>query len=91
MVAGLFYAKVVSAAGDYLGPAADRFMRRQISTHLGKEAEQLEPQDITALIDWITLTFALLTDDTALIDSFVDELTELARTSSKKTSHHGKR
>jgi hypothetical protein len=72
--------RVVSISSEYLGPTADRFMRRQIITHLSKEPEALEPQDIYALVDWVKLTFALLTDDTALIQSFSDELTALADT-----------
>jgi len=83
------YDQVVRISSDYLGPAADRFMTRQISTHLGKKPQQLEPQDIAQLVDWVKLTFALLTDDAALIQSFSDQLTSLAHTKPDESRKHG--
>jgi hypothetical protein len=85
--------QTVDIATEYLGPTADRFMRRQISTHLGKEPEDLHPQDIAELVDWVKLTFALLTNDRMLIQSFSDQLTALAlvHKSDKRAVRHGKK
>ncbi|HJQ08753.1 MAG TPA: hypothetical protein VJ836_04715 [Candidatus Saccharimonadales bacterium] len=73
------YEQVVDISRDYLGPAGERFMRRQINTHLRKEPEDLTVNDIPELINWTRLTLALLTDDTRLIDSFTDRLTSLTQ------------
>ena len=35
------YLKVVRITDHYLGPAADRFIRRQIENHLNKHPEEL--------------------------------------------------
>jgi hypothetical protein len=88
-----FFDQTVDIATEYLGPTADRFMRRQVSTHLGKKPEDLRPQDIVELVDWIKLTFALLTDDRALIQSFSDQLVALALAykTDKRGVRHGKK
>ena len=75
---GKLYLDAVDISRDYLGPAGERFMRRQISTHLNKEPETLLKGDIPHLITWIRPTLALLTTDTKLIDTFIERLSGLA-------------
>lgn len=72
------YEKVVRVTNGYLGPAADRFVSRQISTHLGKEPHRLHGRDLHKLIDWISLSMAVLVEDQELIKQYIDELKELA-------------
>lgn len=82
------YQQVVAISQEYLGPAAERFMRRQIQTHLHKEPEDLRQADLPELISWVRLTFALLTDDMRLITAFSDQLAGLApakRSAKRKT------
>ena len=43
----LLYDKVVRITHVYLGPAADRFIARQVENHLHKEPEQLSLDDDT--------------------------------------------
>lgn len=71
--------QVVEVSQDYLGPAAERFIDRQISAHLKKEPSQLQASDIDKLIDWIKLSFALLTKDTSLVDEYIKRLGLIAR------------
>jgi hypothetical protein len=71
--------KVVAITEDYLGPAAPRFVTRQISFHLGKTPEELLDSDIPKLAEWTKATFSLLTDDTALVKDFGTKILELAR------------
>lgn len=73
------YNKAVQITEEYLGPAGERFLRRQIETHLKIEPEQLQKQNIPKLLDWTTIAFALLTSDEADIDGYRKELGELAR------------
>ncbi len=74
-----FYEKLVQASQDYLGPATERFLDRQISTHLDKQPTELAPEDLTKLIEWIKLAFALLTSDEALLREYSKRLESLAK------------
>jgi hypothetical protein len=71
------YNNAVAISQDYLGPAGERFMRRQIITHLNKEPELLTANDIPELVNWIRLTFALLTDNPQMIADFSNRLSHL--------------
>ena len=48
--AATLYSDVVDITYDYLGPAADRFVTRQIRSHLGKAPEELKKRDLRDLI-----------------------------------------
>ena len=72
------YTKVKAITEEYLGPAAERFVSRQISFHLGKIPEELTSNDLPKFIEWTTLTFNMLTDDRQLVDEYVRRISELA-------------
>lgn len=72
------YDNVVRVTYDYLGPAADRFVARQIRNHLHKEPEELKRNDLKSLIDWIKIAMNLLSDDDHLVARYVAELRELS-------------
>lgn len=76
--AATLYSEVVDITYDYLGPAADRFVTRQIRSHLGKAPEELKKRDLRDLISWIKIAMSLLTDDNELINKYVSDLTLLA-------------
>lgn len=73
------YEEVVSITYEYLGPAADRFVVRQIRNHLGKEAQQLRKKDLASLIDWIRLAMLLLSNDERLVEKYITQLKTLTR------------
>jgi hypothetical protein len=73
------FEKVVAITEDYLGPAAPRFVTRQISFHLGKTPEELIDTDIPKLAEWTKATLALLTDDKTLVKDFGTKILELAK------------
>lgn len=73
------YAAVVDITYDYLGPAADRFVTRQIRNHLGKNPEELKKQDLKDLISWIKLAMSLLTDDDKLVHKYISDLKRLTQ------------
>ncbi len=73
------YDKVVRVTQVYLGPAADRFISRQIRNHLHKAPEALSHDDLLALIDWIRLAVSLLTEDGEIVDEYAKQLERLAR------------
>lgn len=76
--AATLYSEVVDITYDYLGPAADRFVTRQIRSHLGKAPEELKKRDLRDLISWIKVAMSLLTDDDQLINKYISDLKALA-------------
>lgn len=75
------YRRVVFITHAYLGPAADRFIDRQVRNHLHKEPEEITEKDLLRLTDWIRLAVSLLTDDSQVIDEYIGKLEQLARKS----------
>jgi hypothetical protein len=72
------YEQVVETTHTYLGPAAERFIARQVQNHLKKRPEQLSQADLSALIDWIQIAVSLLTEDSDIIEDYVSALRKLA-------------
>lgn len=73
------YQEVVDITTSYLGPAAERFITRQIKTHLHKNPDQLSPEDIAKLVDWIKIAIALLTEDDKTVQDYTENLLRLTR------------
>lgn len=74
------YIQVVRITRVYLGPAAERFIARQVENHLHKPPEKLSQADLLSLIDWIRVVVSLLTDDNEIIEEYTNELQKLAHT-----------
>jgi hypothetical protein len=72
------YAQVVLITHRYLGPAADRFIARQVQNHLHKEPVDLSHKDLLKLIDWVRVTVSLITEDSAIVEDYIAELQQLA-------------
>lgn len=72
------YQEVVEISQIYLGPAAERFIDRQIVNHLGKKPSEFQAADISRLIDWIRIAVSFLTEDAELIDDYIAELKQIA-------------
>ncbi len=62
------YESLVEVIEDYLGPAASRFVDRQITFHLGIKPENITTKDLSKLVEWIKVSLALLTDDKKFVD-----------------------
>jgi hypothetical protein len=71
------YEQVVSLTEPYLGPAAERFVARQIQSHLGKTPDQLQVEDISRLAEWSKVAIGLLTSDTQVVDDYTSKLLQL--------------
>ena len=61
-----------------MGPTANRFITRQIHTHLNKEPAELTTEDIVVLTDWIKIEISLLTEDSNVIEEFTENLLKLS-------------
>lgn len=72
------YDEVVRITHVYLGPAADRFIARQVENHLHKSPEELSQADLVGLIDWIRVVVSLLTEDNEIVEEYATELQKLA-------------
>jgi len=81
------YDDVVNITYQYLGPAADRFVVRQIRSHLRKDPSALRPKDLQKLIDWIQLAMRLISNDNEVIDRYIAELEILARNNHPASSY----
>ncbi len=64
------YATIVEITEGYLGPAAQRFIDRQITFHLSKRPEDITRADLEKLNDWIKVSLSLLTDDPSVVDDY---------------------
>jgi len=72
------YEQLVQTTRIYLGPAAERFIDRQVKNHLNKEPEDITSADLDQLIDWIRISVSFLTEDNQLIEEYVYQLSQLA-------------
>ncbi len=73
----LLYCKVVTITEDYLGPAAKRFIDRQIENHLNKDPESITKADLAELNDWIVAVVSLLTEDEKVVSEYTNRLESL--------------
>lgn len=80
------YEQVVETTHIYLGPAADRFIARQVQNHLHKQPQQLSEADLGKLIDWIQIAVSLLTEDSDIIEEYVQELRILSTAHKEKSN-----
>jgi len=72
------YERVVHITHIYLGPAADRFIDRQIQNHLQKPPTELAVGDLAVLSDWIRVAVAMLTDDAEIVEEYIRQLERVA-------------
>lgn len=72
------YQKIIAISEEYLGPAGERFMRRQIKTHLDIEPEKISKKHLDELANWAGLTFAVITNNAAEVDEFKKKLSAVA-------------
>lgn len=72
------YTQVVRVTHIYLGPAADRFIARQVQNHLHKEPSELSHNDLLKLIDWVHVSVAHITEDSSLVEEYIARLRVIA-------------
>jgi hypothetical protein len=72
------YENIVAITEDYLGPAARRFIDRQINFHFEKRPDQITRADLTKLSEWVKVSLALLTEDRQMVDDFTKRINKLS-------------
>lgn len=80
------YDQVVRVTHVYLGPAADRFIARQVENHLHKRPRDISERDLKKLVDWIRVAVSLLTDDNEIVEEYISQLEQLAQPKNKRKS-----
>ncbi len=80
------YDEVIAITSRYLGPAAQRFIDRQIESHLNKTPGKLSSDELVTLLDWIKAAISLLTEDRGVVDDYTSMLLQLAEPSHKGAS-----
>ena len=63
---------------DYLGPAAGRFLERQLRTHFNKDPHELQRTDITSLAIRIRSGLMVLTQDELVVNEAYRRLIAVA-------------
>jgi len=63
-----YYQQVVHVTEQFLGPAAERFVRRQIEFRLGKPPETIGWGDIPKLKETICVALGILAKDQTIVD-----------------------
>jgi hypothetical protein len=79
MVSKPLYVELVDITKDYLGPVADRFVIRQIETHLSIQPSQLTSKNIAELAQWLILSMSLLISDTKAVENFRKRIRHLEK------------
>jgi hypothetical protein len=72
-----YYDKILSIIKDYLGPAADRFISRQIHLHIKKDPQDLQRSDIPMLAIRIRSGLLVLTRDETVVEEAFRRLVAL--------------
>lgn len=72
------YSRMVKLCEEFLGPAGERFIRRQVETHLSIRPEDIKPKHLPQLVDWTKLMLAVITDDSKIVEDFSNRMLMLA-------------
>ena len=72
--ANQLYTDVVQITQDFLGPASERFIERQVKTHIHKDPRELDQNDLKQLSEWLKVAIALLTDDETTVKKYTDNI-----------------
>jgi hypothetical protein len=76
-MSAVLYGRIVAVIEDYLGPATQRFVDRQIEYHLSKSPHEISTSDIDDLSDWIRVSMSLLTEDRQTVEECFNKLRQL--------------
>jgi hypothetical protein len=74
----LLYQSVLQIATGYLGPASERFIRRQVNQHLSKDPEALSRKDMQELANWVHTSIGPSVADPKVAEEFRQKLLALA-------------
>lgn len=72
------YDQLVAVTSELLGPASERFIDRQIVSHLNIDPIDLTAKDLRELSEWIRLSMGMLTNDMDTLKAYSRALKDLS-------------
>lgn len=78
-VAKNYYEQVLLVTQEFLGPAAERFINRQIEFHLDKPPEVITKDDVFTLRDSVKVALGLLINDQTVVKQVVDRFNSIVK------------
>lgn len=78
-----YYNEVVKVTKKYLGPAAERFINRQIEFHLSKDPKTIDKEDVSKLKDSLRVALSLLVNDKELVDNAIKDFEAITKNEEK--------
>jgi hypothetical protein len=79
------YTQIVKVSEEFLGPAGERFVSRQIETHLSIQPQAIQPKHLPELVEWIRLTFTMITNDSKMVNDFANGVLHLTSNQHSKS------
>ena len=73
------YKRIVNITTNFLGPAAERFIKRKIRNHLSKDPDELTQADVVKLVDKLEVAIAILTEDSETVEEFSKNIVAVSR------------
>lgn len=73
----VLYQELITVLEAYLGPSAERFMRRHAESHLHKSLDQISCTEIAELTAWIKLSLGMLSHDDRVVTACEKDMLEL--------------
>ncbi|MDQ3089594.1 MAG: hypothetical protein M3Q24_00365 [bacterium] len=74
----MYYDSIIEITNDYLGPASQRFIDRQIALYLHKSSKEITRADVNMLAVRIRSGLMILTRDTKVVDEAFRRITSIA-------------
>jgi hypothetical protein len=74
-----YYRQVVRVTEEFLGPAAERFVNRQIEFRLGKPPETINKSDIPKLKETLGIALGLLMKDQKIVNEAMHKFDLIAK------------
>ncbi|HSX05672.1 MAG TPA: hypothetical protein VLF69_04345 [Candidatus Saccharimonadales bacterium] len=75
-----YYQQVVQVTEEFLGPAAERFVKRQIEFGLGKPPETIDRGDLPKLKETLGIALGLLVKDQEIVNQAMRKFDLIAET-----------
>ncbi len=72
-----YFSKIVEVIRNYLGPASERFIVRQLDFHLKRKEKVIYESEVERIADWSAVALSMITQDKAMIQRCKKEISGL--------------
>ena len=74
-----YFSAIVAVTERYLGPASERFIRRQIEFHIEKKPDNISYADVQRLKINVGIALGLLVNDKKIVDQAITDIEAIPR------------